>query len=66
MAIMILRLTEESSIKIFNRGKFPVIFGGDHSIYPLISEFAKSIMGRLSYTFDAHMDNLNRMMMKNM
>ncbi len=45
---------------ILTAGKFPVIFGGDHSIsYPLISEFAKKYNGKIGVIhFDAHMDNL--------
>ena len=47
--------------KILNADKFPVVFGGDHSIsYPLISEFAKKYKGKIGVIhFDAHMDNLD-------
>ncbi len=48
--------------KILDAGKFPVVFGGDHSIsYPLISEFAKKYKGKVGVIhFDAHMDNLDK------
>lgn len=48
--------------KILDAGKFPVVFGGDHSIsYPLISEFAKKYNGKVGVIhFDAHMDNLDK------
>lgn len=47
--------------KILDAGKFPVVFGGDHSIsYPLISEFAKKYNGKIGVIhFDAHTDNLD-------
>lgn len=47
--------------KILDADKFPVVFGGDHSIsYPLISEFAKKHNGKIGVIhFDAHMDNLD-------
>ncbi len=46
--------------KILDANKFPIIFGGDHSIsYPLISEFAKKHNGKIGVIqFDAHMDNM--------
>jgi len=45
---------------ILNASKFPVVFGGDHSIsYPLISEFAKRHSRKIGIIhFDAHMDNM--------
>lgn len=45
---------------ILDAGKFPVVFGGDHSItYPLASEFAKKHKGKIGVIhFDAHMDNM--------
>lgn len=45
---------------ILDANKFPVIFGGDHSIsFPLISEFAKKHNGKIGIIhFDAHMDNM--------
>lgn len=47
--------------RILDADKFPVVFGGDHSIsYPLISEFAKKHNGNIGVIhFDAHMDNMN-------
>lgn len=47
--------------QILEAKKFPVVFGGDHSIsYPLISEFAKAHKGRVGVIhFDAHMDNMD-------
>lgn len=46
--------------KILDADKFPVVFGGDHSIsYPLISGFAKKYNGKIGVIhFDAHMDNM--------
>lgn len=46
--------------KILDADKFPITFGGDHSIsYPLISEFAKKYHGKIGIIhFDAHMDNM--------
>lgn len=46
--------------KIMDADKFPIVFGGDHSIsYPLISEFAKKYNGNIGIIhFDAHMDNM--------
>lgn len=46
--------------KILDSNKFPIVFGGDHSIsYPLISEFAKKYNGKIGIIhFDAHMDNM--------
>lgn len=46
--------------KILDAGKFPVVFGGDHSIAnPLISEFADKYNGNIGVIhFDAHMDNM--------
>lgn len=45
--------------KILDANKFPIVFGGDHSIsFPLISEFAKKYNGKIGIIhFDAHMDN---------
>lgn len=45
---------------ILEADKFPVVFGGDHSIsYPLIEEFAKKYNGKIGVIhFDAHMDNM--------
>ena len=45
---------------ILDAGKFPVVFGGDHSIsYPLIREYAKRYPKKLGVIhFDAHMDNM--------
>lgn len=45
---------------ILDMGKFPITFGGDHSIgYPLISEMAKRHKKRVGVIhFDAHMDNM--------
>jgi arginase family enzyme len=45
---------------IVGAGKFPVVFGGDHSItFPLVREFAKHRPGRFGLIhFDAHMDNV--------
>ncbi|MFK4784374.1 agmatinase family protein [Fusobacterium sp. MFO224] len=48
--------------QVLKAGKFPVTFGGDHSIsYPLISEFAKAKgKGKVGVIhFDAHMDNMD-------
>ncbi len=46
---------------ILDAGKFPVVFGGDHSISnPLISEYAEKHSKRLGIIhFDAHMDNMD-------
>lgn len=46
--------------KILDADKFPIVFGGDHSISnPLISEFAKKYNGNIGIIhFDAHMDNM--------
>jgi agmatinase len=46
--------------EILDAGKFPVVFGGDHSIsIPLIKEYAKRYPKKLGIIhFDAHMDNM--------
>ena len=46
--------------QILDNDKFPVVFGGDHSIsYPLIREFARKHNGKIGVIhFDAHMDNM--------
>lgn len=46
--------------EIVNADKFPIVFGGDHSIsYPLIEVFAKKHNGKIGIIhFDAHMDNM--------
>lgn len=45
---------------ILDAGKFPVVFGGDHSISsPMIEAFARKYQGRIGVIhFDAHMDNV--------
>lgn len=46
--------------EILDAGKFPVVFGGDHSISnPLIEVFARKHKGKIGVIhFDAHMDNM--------
>jgi agmatinase len=46
---------------ILEAGKFPVVFGGDHSITnPIIEQFAAKYNGNIGIIhFDAHMDNMD-------
>lgn len=52
---------KEKYQKILEADKFPVVFGGDHSIsFPLIREFARKYNGNIGIIqFDAHMDNMD-------
>jgi arginase family enzyme len=47
--------------RILDYDKFPVVFGGDHSIsYPLVEMFAEKHDGKIGIIhFDAHMDNVS-------
>lgn len=51
---------EEKYSEILDAGKFPIVYGGDHSIsIPLIKEQAKRHPKRVGIIhFDAHMDNM--------
>lgn len=50
---------EKFAIKVWNTGKFPIAFGGDHGItYPIVKALSEDINGKVGIIhLDAHYDN---------
>ncbi|WP_027963391.1 agmatinase family protein [Halalkalibacillus halophilus] len=55
-----MRRIENFSSKVWNTGKFPVAFGGDHGItYPIVKALGEKVDGKVGIIhLDAHYDNM--------